>query len=82
MIRIGGERPRARRESADQRGQQAKVCIRIEEVAGFGRLHPDVFHPLFNLFADVVAVRQDQWGTIQDADRVPRTGLTPTGSAH
>lgn len=62
VIRIGSERPRATRESADQRGQQIKICVRIKEVAGSGRFRPDVFHPLLNLFADVIAVHWVQWG--------------------
>lgn len=62
VIRIGSKRPRATRKSADQRGQQTKICIRIKEVAGSGRLHLDVFHPLFNLFADAITVHRVQWG--------------------
>lgn len=62
MIRIGSKRPRATRKSADQRGQQMKICVRIKEVAGSGCFHPDVFHPLFNLFADVITVHRVQWG--------------------
>lgn len=66
VIRIGSERSCATRESADERGQETEICIRVKDVARPGRLHPDVFHPLVNLSADAITVPAAGGGLLRD----------------
>src|ERR1044072_1347226 len=45
VVRIGGKRSCARRESGGECGQETEIWTRIKEVACPGRLDPHVFHP-------------------------------------
>ncbi|MCR3749673.1 hypothetical protein LX88_003650 [Lentzea californiensis] len=65
VVWIGSKRSCTTRESTDECGQEAKIRIRIKEVACPGCLDLHVFHPLVNLSADAIAVHRIRWGPLR-----------------